>query len=348
MPFAQYKDMQDCMNKNDDKENPEAYCATIMKKAEQKEHLLEYYVPIDYVHETSRDKKNFLIKGTAIKETTSRNGVRYLAEELQKAAPTLQGKPILKDHRNETDAIIGTVIESKYDQNEKGILFKGIIMDEKIKEMIGDGRLKHVSIGAKVKRLREAESHDDERIVIAEGIEILELSTTPVPGVEHATLAQALEEKYNRQQQKGTEERIMKDAPKEETIPAKVIIEESKDNNLQKELGAKEQTIQALKEELNKIRAHQKKALMEEVMRKDPRLTEETLAKFDNEALESLNKALGKEVMNEQKEQPTSKGKAFTQAIEEKNTEDHNFIVEGSPGKRSFYRLWDYDKLNRS
>lgn len=33
-PFADYSSMEDCMNKNSDKENPQAYCSTIMRQAE--------------------------------------------------------------------------------------------------------------------------------------------------------------------------------------------------------------------------------------------------------------------------------------------------------------------------
>jgi len=32
MPFGEYKDFDDCVKKNQDKEKPEAYCATIEKK----------------------------------------------------------------------------------------------------------------------------------------------------------------------------------------------------------------------------------------------------------------------------------------------------------------------------
>ena len=36
MPFADYKDMKDCMAKNQDKGDPAAYCATIMREAEKR------------------------------------------------------------------------------------------------------------------------------------------------------------------------------------------------------------------------------------------------------------------------------------------------------------------------
>lgn len=34
MPFGQYKDFDECVAKNSDKEDPKGYCASIMKKAE--------------------------------------------------------------------------------------------------------------------------------------------------------------------------------------------------------------------------------------------------------------------------------------------------------------------------
>lgn len=37
MPFAGYKDFADCVKRNQDKDNPEAYCAAIMRKVEHPE-----------------------------------------------------------------------------------------------------------------------------------------------------------------------------------------------------------------------------------------------------------------------------------------------------------------------
>lgn len=34
MPFAGYRDFADCVKRNRDKDNPEAYCAAIMRKVE--------------------------------------------------------------------------------------------------------------------------------------------------------------------------------------------------------------------------------------------------------------------------------------------------------------------------
>lgn len=35
MPFANYTDFADCVSKNQDKDDPEAYCASLEKKTEE-------------------------------------------------------------------------------------------------------------------------------------------------------------------------------------------------------------------------------------------------------------------------------------------------------------------------
>src|SRR3990167_6337492 len=62
-------------------------------------------------------------------------------------------------------------------------MFKGLIADEHVKQLIMNGLLDHVSIGASVKNLRTEETENGEDIMVAEGIEFLELSVTPVTGV---------------------------------------------------------------------------------------------------------------------------------------------------------------------
>ena len=154
-----------------------------------------FQTPIKNLTEDFNGDKKFFIEGTAVEETTSRNGITYVARELELAAPSLQDKPLLKDHDNKVDNIVGRVTKSSYNAVRKAVEFKAQVMDSKIKEMVSDGRLKNVSIGASVKGFREEESNGT-NLKIAEGIEILELSFTPVPGVPGATLHQALGESY--------------------------------------------------------------------------------------------------------------------------------------------------------
>ena len=231
-------------------------------------HRITYSVPISTVKEILGEAKGgFNIHGTAINETITRNNVKYSAEELEPAAKTLINKPILKDHRNEVDAVIGKVKEAFFDKNSHSVQFTGQIMDSKIKEMIQDGRLDSVSIGARVNDLVE-ESNEEGDYVVAKGIEILELSVVPVPGDAHATFTQALSESY---ELKKKQESLEDDDEEFEDIED---VEEAK--NLD---GAKPQAEETQKEpELNK--------------------TEETV---DPEDIEDQEKQKEEEAMEEEK-----------------------------------------------
>ena len=126
------------------------------------------------------DKIN--ISGVAVREGISRNRRKYTGPELEKFAPTLIGRPILKDHNGITDNVIGKVSEAWYDTTEKLVRYKGWVkedgtgLDEKIK----DKRIEEVSIGAMAGRVVKEKKDDD--FVIPLDMEALELSTTPVPG----------------------------------------------------------------------------------------------------------------------------------------------------------------------
>ena len=98
--------------------------------------VLEFFTPIIEFGSVNND---FIIKGNAITETTTSNGHKYIAEELEKAAPGLQGKPLLIDHDNSVASIKGKVIKSHWDPMSKSIKFEAKIMDKAIKEMVADG-----------------------------------------------------------------------------------------------------------------------------------------------------------------------------------------------------------------
>ena len=145
--------------------------------------------------------KKINVEGIAVCEGVSRNGIRYNAEELNYFAPTLTGKPILKDHKNETDSIIGKVTEGKSIDNGKKVRFKGWVKEDGsgITERILDGRVSEVSIGATAdKLLKESEDSSE---VVAVGLHALELSTTPVPGVIGTSVSPS--ESFNENEIKG-------------------------------------------------------------------------------------------------------------------------------------------------
>ena len=266
----EYDNMDACMMANKNMPDAKAYCNRMMKQKSMKKMMPEESMPISLVFnstfetfnpETKEAFAEFLVRGVAIEECTSRNGITYVAKELQKSAGSMINKPILKDHENKIDSIVGKVINSKYDENKKAILYEGKIVDEKTKEMIKQGVINHVSIGATVQNLRE-ETLNESKTVIAEGIEILELSLTPVPGIPNATITQAIAEAFELQKNK----EIKNEVEKVEEI--EVLKEEFK--KLQEEKAALENKMLVEKKEVfvNKILALNNSFRKEELMQK--------------------------------------------------------------------------------
>lgn len=122
------------------------------------------------------------ISGIAVREGTSRNRRKYIAKELHKFAPTLEGRPILKDHEGITDNVIGKITETRSIDNGKLVEYTGWIKEDGtgIIEKIKDGRISEVSIGAMAGKVVKEKKDDD--VIIPVDMEALELSTTPVPG----------------------------------------------------------------------------------------------------------------------------------------------------------------------
>jgi len=63
MPFGPYKDMEDCMSKNKDKDSPGGYCATIHKKItgnwpSEKEYKVTRKERIEFLTESLKNKED--------------------------------------------------------------------------------------------------------------------------------------------------------------------------------------------------------------------------------------------------------------------------------------------------
>jgi len=224
--------------------------------------VLEFYVPIEEsVHSESED---FFIKGVAINETTTLNNVKYVAEELQKAAPSFRNVPILLDHRNEVKNIVGRTTENvNWSSTFNRIDFEAKIMDKGIIEMIKDGRIGSVSIGAKVDDLTEEKDGSMKAI----GIRGLELSLVAVPGDNQANLAQALEQCHHLKEMANTkvevkgadkqlntnEDTMVEDIKQPEVVPeeSKVEVPEVETPEVAKEEEAKEEVVAEEKAPIN-------------------------------------------------------------------------------------------------
>jgi len=153
--------------------------------------ILEYFVPIESSAELDGE---FIINGIAINETTTSNGHKFIGEELSKAANTLIGVPLLKDHNNSVDSIIGKVNVAHWDEALRNIPFNAVVKDPKVKQLIRDGLLNTVSVGANV-RPEDIEETDDGDI-IPHNIEFKELSVVAVPADGGATFSVALNNAY--------------------------------------------------------------------------------------------------------------------------------------------------------
>jgi hypothetical protein len=141
------------------------------------------------------NQNEVFIKGVAINETTTRNGITYISEELEKVAPSFRNKPLLADHNNSIFSIVGRTTENvNFERSMEGkgrIMFEAKVMDKKVQEMINDGRIQNVSIGTMLEDLKEDE---EAGTVTAIGMHGLEISVVAVPGDPGAGLSSALSE----------------------------------------------------------------------------------------------------------------------------------------------------------
>jgi len=150
-----------------------------------------YSIPIE---EKGVFNSDFIIAGTAINATITSNNHKFLPEVLQQSANSLIGVPLLVDHENKVENIKGRVVYAGYDNVGQKIPFKAKVMDPKIQEMIKDGRLNSVSVGATVNPKDIEEGEDG--CIIPHNITFKELSLVAVPADHNATFQVAMNQAY--------------------------------------------------------------------------------------------------------------------------------------------------------
>jgi hypothetical protein len=151
-----------------------------------------YTVPIE--ERGIIDGSDFVIEGIAINPTTTTNNHKFIGEELKKAAKTLNGVPLLIDHKNEVNAVKGRVIEGEFNETLENVKFRAKVVDDETKSMIRNGLINSVSVGATVEKLEETE----DGLFIPKDIIFRELSLVAVPADERATFTIALKEAYDK------------------------------------------------------------------------------------------------------------------------------------------------------
>ena len=153
---------------------------------------LNFCVPI--TESLKNENGDFLIRGVAINATTTRNRTRFEAAELQSSAPSLRNKPLLKDHNNSVDSIVGRTTQNvNFDQLGQCIVFEAFIADDAIQKKISTGLIQNVSIGAILTQSPEIIKDADGNVeaIVAKGIDFVELSLVAVPADPNAGFAKA-------------------------------------------------------------------------------------------------------------------------------------------------------------
>jgi len=306
---------------------------TLSKESVKDWRLLEFFVPIE---EALQDENDFIIKGVAINETITLNNVKYISEELERAAPSFRGVPILLDHVNEVKNIVGRTTQNvNWNPNSRRIEFEAKIMDKDIQERIKDGRIGSVSIGARVEDLIE----EDDGSMKAIGIKGMEISLVAVAGDSNATLAHAL------QQSCILKEKAMMESYSYSTpVDKKLNLEENT-------MSEEEQKVETPETSEEPVETSETSEESKETPREEKR--EEVAEEKGNSDIEEMKKQISaiKELLIEKKQvkeeamketEDKTKGKVSTKTEEALN-DIGNRIVE-AVGGRSFSMYRDYTK----
>lgn len=241
-------------------------------------------------------KSNVLkIKGVAINAGISLNNVNYVEEELKANASSLIGVPIMKNHSNMVEDIVGRVTHANYEDANKRIVYAGDLMDPKTIEMVKDGRLNQVSIRAKYDTIEE--SQKDDGVITVKGLKFLELSTVAIAGDPKASLHTDFNsfvmEDYNKNVMEDLNNMVEEVKKAEEAVSLEKLKEENA--KLLKEIESLKAVSEQKKEEVKKVEPKKEepkkeeddKAEMEGLKMKVKHL-EESLAQGKGEAVKTV------------------------------------------------------------
>jgi hypothetical protein len=141
MPFGEYKDFKDCVSKNQDKNDAEAYCAEIKRAIEGNADVRTKETLSGFIINTS-DKKGepgkytMEVVGILLAEGMW-NNLWYSNMELKKVAHLFSGTQLTIDHSQSVRNIIGEITEAKF--TESGVDYRATIYDQQIIGLIEAG-----------------------------------------------------------------------------------------------------------------------------------------------------------------------------------------------------------------
>lgn len=281
---------------------------------------------------------HILIAGTAISSGTTMNLNTYLREELEKAAPSLAGKPIQLDHSHKSEDNIGKVLASSCDPDRETIKYIGRIREgHAVTPAISLGDIDTVSVGGYAKKVkcnicgesklpdsagRIACNHRLGRVyegkqATAIGIDILfvELSVTPIPADPRASAGVITHDSIQSALVALAESYIGADSSVSEEIDHSVSLVE------------KDTQIETLRAELKASQTRERTRLAEGIAEAEVKMGVTALKEKSNrvtslsektiETLEEVKSTIDRQLelfMRRQDDEPTSRGKTIEES----------------------------------
>jgi len=273
------------------------------------------------IEEFAQGEKSFLIKGVAISATETSNGHTFVDEELEKSAQSLVGRPLLKDHQNTVESIVGKVKSANFNQMTGSVDFEAIVIDKKMQEMINQGLLDSVSIGAAVREIEETE----EGKMIPRGIQFKELSLVACPADDNATFTIAIQQAWKSKLEEAREKAISQSRNSERQV-------KGGDEMMAEEQEAKEEPQEEKQEETQEEPQEEAQEAKEE-----PKEEAEAEPQEDPQKAEEKQRLLIREEMKKVlKEQEAEEPKEEEDSDEEEDSEDvsEGFALKETYGSR--------------
>ena len=124
----------------------------------------------------------YTVHGVALGDgdvTVGQSGIKKLwpAEELEKAAKTLEGKNLVEDHVNSSRGVVGKVTKAGY-KDGVGVIYQAELFDDELAEKVDEGLLE-VSIRGHHIDVDEMEEDEETGALVVEGIKFQNLSIVP-------------------------------------------------------------------------------------------------------------------------------------------------------------------------
>jgi hypothetical protein len=225
----------------------------------------------DYLEESAQESDtHFYIVGDAIHPITTSNLHTYLAEELEAAAPTLAGQPVMVDHAKKSEGVAGKVLVAAWEERAglDGTIsyIARIRKSHPVAEAVKVGDISTVSIGAVAdviecsicsKDMRHCSHHigksyetDGEGVLataIGRGLTFRELSVTPFPADPRASANVTYDSMFS-----AMEMLVESSEYKTQLRKAGVEHKMSEDNNEELALAEEIRSLKAEKEQLHK------------------------------------------------------------------------------------------------